>query len=201
MDDGLKKQSKRSQKPKPTNLGNAIRHRRKALKKTLMDVAAETDLTTGFISQVERGISAPSLSSFMAIAASLQTSIDQLLSVPEEFCEFLPKEKRQRYTLGTAGRLYEKIGPGFHGSLLYSSIIHRPAGHISEKMQHDGEVFCYLMSGEVEYYLEDSVFVMKAGDCIHHNTEKVHFSKVLGEQESVELWVSTTPPSSTPSGG
>ncbi|KAE9630054.1 helix-turn-helix domain-containing protein [Parasedimentitalea maritima] len=191
--DGPNKRRKRTAGPEPTQLGNAIRYRRKALKKTLEDVANEAGLTTGFISQVERGISSPSLSSFMSIASCLQTNIEQLLSVPEELSEYTPKDKRQTYSLGTAGRLYEKLGPGFAGSLLYSSIIHRPPGHISEKMQHDGEVFCYLLSGQLEYHLGDEIFVVSPGDTIHHDTSKPHFSKVLSDTEAVELWVCTSP--------
>lgn len=195
------KRRKRSNSAQPTQLGNAIRHRRKALKKTLDDVAREAGLTTGFISQVERGISSPSLSSFMSIASCLQTSIEQLLSVPEELSEYIPKEKRQIYSLGTAGRMYEKLGPGFAGSLLYSSIVHRPPGHVSEKMQHAGEVFCYLMSGQLEYHLNEEVFIMSPGDTVHHDTTKTHFSKVLSDTEAVELWVSTSPMSDANSGG
>ncbi len=184
---------KRNQKGQPSKLGNAIRHRRKALGKTLEKVADETELTTGFISQVERGISSPSLSSLMAIAASLQTSVEQLVSVPEKYSEFIQKDRRQSYSLGTAGRYYEKLGPGFQGSLIHSQIIHRPAGHESEKMCHQGEVFCYLLAGEVEYHLDGEVFTMTPGDVIHHHTSKPHFSRVLGKSESVELWVSTSP--------
>lgn len=199
--DASKKQSKRGRNEQPAQLGNAIRHRRKALKKTLMDVAGETGLTTGFISQVERGISSPSLSSFMRIASCLQTSIEQLLSVLEEFSEHIPKDKRQTYSLGTAGRRYEKLGPGFPGSLLYSSIIHRPPGHVSEKMRHTGEVFCYLLSGQLEYHLGDEVFIVSPGDTVHHDTSKEHYSRVLSDTESVELWVSTSPMTAGPDGG
>ncbi len=184
---------KKNQKGQPEKLGQAIRLRRKALGKTLNAVAEEADLTTGFISQVERGISSPSLSSLMSIAAALQTSVEQLLSVPETYSEFIQKDRRQSYALGTAGRFYEKLGPGFPGALMHSQIIHRPPGHESEKMCHDGEVFCYLLSGEVEYHLEGAVFVMGPGDVIHHNTAKPHFSRVVSDEESVELWVSTTP--------
>lgn len=184
---------KQNQKGKPIELGQAIRHRRKALGKTLEKVAEETELTTGFISQVERGISSPSLSSLMSIAASLQTSLEQLLSVPERFSEFIQKDRRQSYALGTAGRYYEKLGPGFPGSLIHSQIIHRPPGHESERMCHQGEVFCYLLAGEVEYHLDGEVFRMGPGDVIHHHTAKPHYSRVLGKSESVELWVSTSP--------
>ncbi|MBE1292004.1 MAG: cupin domain-containing protein [Rhodobacteraceae bacterium] len=191
------KPKKKAQKGQPEKLGQAIRLRRKALGKTLNTVAEETDLTTGFISQVERGISSPSLSSLMSIAAALQTSVEQLVSVPETFSEFIQKDRRQSYALGTAGRFYEKLGPGFSGALMHSQIIHRPPGHESEKMAHDGEVFCYLLSGEIEYHLDGAVFVMRPGDVIHHNTVKPHFSRVLGDVESVELWVSTTPMSNS----
>ncbi|MGC1429934.1 MAG: cupin domain-containing protein, partial [Albidovulum sp.] len=191
---------KRKQTGQPTKLGSAIRHRRKALGKTLENVADETELTTGFISQVERGISSPSLSSLMSIAASLQTSVEQLVSVPEKYSEYVQKDRRQSYTLGTEGRFYEKLGPGFPGALIHSQIIHRPAGHESEKMCHQGEVFCYLLAGEVEYHLNGEVFIMKPGDVIHHHTSKPHFSRVLGKAGSVELWVSTSPMSNVDDG-
>lgn len=175
------------------NYGPVIRQRRKALGMTLEDVAKATDLTIGFLSQVERGISAPSLSSFMRIAGALRTSLEELLKVPEPYMEYVPKDARQTYILGKSKRLYEKLGPGFPGALTYPCIIHRPPGHVSEHMQHEGEVFCYLLSGSLEYHLGNKVFVLTPGDSIHHDTNKPHYSKVLGNEESVELWVSSTP--------
>ena len=182
-------------KPKgqPTELGQAIRRRRKAMGLTLDRVAQTTDLTTGFLSQVERGLSSPSLSSLMSIAAALQTSIEKLLSVPEVFAEYVAQDSRQTYSLGTRGRFYEKLGPGFAGALFNPQIVHRPPGHVSEKMCHDGEAFCYLISGRLEYHLGKKVFIMSPGDVIHHDTSVRHFSVVLGDVEAVELWVTTSP--------
>lgn len=177
----------------PVQLGKAIRRRRKALGMTLVQVAEDTALTTGFISQVERGISSPSLSSLLAIAATLQSSVEELLSVDEGFRAYIPKDQRQTYALGVNGRSYEKLGPGFSGALCYPSIIHRPPGHVSEQMCHPGEVFCYLMSGTLEYHLGDAVHHMQAGDTIHHDTATPHYSIVTSDAESVELWVSTMP--------
>ncbi|WP_428669881.1 helix-turn-helix domain-containing protein [Roseibium sp.] len=175
------------------NYGPVIRQRRKSLGMTLEEVAKATNLTIGFLSQVERGISSPSLSSFQRIAGALQTSLEQLIKVPEPYSEYVSKDERQTYVLGKSKRLYEKLGPGFPGALTYPCIIHRPPGHVSEHMQHDGEVFCYLLSGRLEYHLGDKVFIMTAGDCIHHDTSKPHYSVVLGDEESEELWVSSTP--------
>lgn len=177
----------------PDQLGPAIRRRRKAMGMTLEQTARATQLTTGFLSQVERGISAPSLTSLMAIAKALQTSIEQLLSVPQVFSEHVPKDGRQTYSLGTRGRHYEKLGPGFPGALFYSQIVHRPSGHVSEQMRHAGEVFCYLMEGQLEYHVGDVTYIVNPGDVIHHDTSKPHFSKVLSKENAVELWVSTKP--------
>ncbi len=188
-----RKPSKQLRKAQTLKLGVTIRQRRKALKKTIQQVAEETGLTPGFISQVERGISAPSLSSMVAIAAALGTSVEQFLSVPEEFCEFVPADKRQTYSLGNAGRFYEKLGPGFAGSLMYPTMIHRPVGQVSENMCHPGEVFFHLLSGQVEYNLDGRVFIMSAGDSLHHDTSRPHHSTVIGDTESVELWVSSFP--------
>ena len=175
------------------HIGGAIRRRRKALGKTLVKVAEETELTVGFISQVERGICAPSLSSFMRIATALNTTIERLLNVSESYEIVTKAEHRQSYSLGEAGRWYEKLGPGFSGALYYPCIIHRPSGHVSEKMQHQGEVFCYLISGQLEYHLGDAVHNLGPGDSIHHDTNEPHFSKVVSNTESIELWVSSHP--------
>lgn len=174
-------------------IGAAMRQRRKAMGKTLVDIAQETGLTIGFISQIERGLSAPSLTSFMRIAGALGTSVEQLLSVPEAYQPFQAQDQRQTYSLGDAGRYYEKLGPGFSGALFYPCIIHRPANHVSERMQHEGEVFCYLLAGRLRYHLSDQIYEMKAGDSIHHDTRHPHYSEVIGEGGSTELWVSSTP--------
>lgn len=174
-------------------IGPTIRKRRKALGKTLSEVAQAADLTIGFISQVERNISSPSVSSLMAIATALDTSVEDLVRVKEEFREYISANRRQTYAIGADNRLYERLGPGFSGSLFYPLIVHRPPGHESEHMCHPGEVFCYLMAGEMEYHLDGEIFRMSAGDTIHHNTEKPHFSRVTGDIETTELWVSTTP--------
>lgn len=173
--------------------GNAIRLRRKSLCKTLLEVATETELTVGFLSQIERDISSPSLSSSMRIAAALQTTIEQLLQVPEAFSPFVKSTNRSKYSLGNSGRLYEKLGPGFSGALVYPNIIHRPVGHVSEVMQHKGEAFCYLLEGQINYHLDGETHEMFPGDSIHHDTAKVHYSEVMGDRSSVELWVSSAP--------
>jgi len=174
-------------------IGEALRDRRKRMKITLQDLARRTDVTPGFLSQMERGICSPSLSSLLRITQALDTSIEETLSIVSDGRAHLEEGKRALWGMGDAGRFYEKLGPSFEGATFYPAIVHRPPGHVSEHMKHPGEAFCYLMAGELEYHLGKDVFVMRPGDTIHHDTMTPHHSIVTSACESVELWVTTLP--------
>jgi transcriptional regulator with XRE-family HTH domain len=62
------------------HVGAAIRSRRKALGRTMQDVAREADLSQPFLSQIERGQALPSMRSLDRIALALGTSGISLLS-------------------------------------------------------------------------------------------------------------------------
>ena len=60
-------------------LGRNIRKARKSASITQEKLAEYADLSTAFISQIERGIRKPSLETVCSISAILKTSIDDLL--------------------------------------------------------------------------------------------------------------------------
>jgi transcriptional regulator with XRE-family HTH domain len=66
--------------PLSDRVGHAIRSRRKALGRTLQDVAREAELSQPFLSQIERGQALPSMRSLDRIAHALGTSGISLLS-------------------------------------------------------------------------------------------------------------------------
>ena len=86
-------------------LGARLRARRKALGKTMQQVADDAGLTIGFISQVERGISKPSLSSLYNLAKALEASVDMF---GLEKNDFIP----QVQDIITVGEFYEKAAGG-----------------------------------------------------------------------------------------
>lgn len=61
-------------------LGQLIRARREELDLRLVDLAKATGLSMSFLSQLERGLTNPSLNSLVAIAEALNTSSHALLS-------------------------------------------------------------------------------------------------------------------------
>ena len=65
-----------------TDLGSKLRQRRKEQGLTLETVAKQAGVTTGFISQVERNITSPSLASLMALADALGSHIADFFDPP-----------------------------------------------------------------------------------------------------------------------
>lgn len=175
------------------NLGARLRARRKQVGKTLQQVADEAGLTVGFISQIERNISVPSLASLYNVAKALQTSVDSFLSeTPARQHSIVSRGgERPTYTFGSPDRLYEFLERGFPEALLNATVTHVPPGYVSETMAHEGEEFLYVLSGEMVYEVDAETYRLKAGDTLHFQSNRPHKSRNEGTVHAVELWVGT----------
>ena len=67
----------------PLKVGLKIRDARKQRRLTLQRVAEATGLSIGFLSQVERDITTPSLSSLVTIAKALDLPVSSFLHQPD----------------------------------------------------------------------------------------------------------------------
>ena len=67
----------------PPAVGERLRERRRELKMTLQDVADTAGFSVGFISQIERGITVPSLVSLVAVCRALGVDISTFFQQPE----------------------------------------------------------------------------------------------------------------------
>lgn len=172
-------------------LGRELRRRRKLLDKTMQDVATEAGLSVGFISQLERGLSSPSLASLSNIARALNATIEDFVASPEPSRPASYQAERVRYSVGSMGRAYEHIGRGFDGALLNACIVHVPIGWHTTSVTHEGEEFIYLMKGRMRYEVDGQTYELGPNDCIHFPSGQPHQSVNIGDEEAVELWVGT----------
>ncbi|MDB5538072.1 MAG: transcriptional regulator, family [Devosia sp.] len=174
-------------------LGERLRSRRKAIGKTLQQVATESSLTVGFISQIERGISTPSLASLYNVAQALETTVDHFVSkAPARNHSVVSHSgQRQTYNMGDAARSYEFLERGFPDAKLNACLSHLPPGHITEIMSHEGEEFVYLVSGTMRYEVDGETYLCGPGDTLHFDSHKPHRGENIGTETAVELWVGT----------
>lgn len=174
-------------------LGNRLRARRRELGLTIASVAQASGLTVGFISQIERDISRPSLVSLYAVARALDTGVDQFLSEapPRQHQMVSHSTKRAKFSLGATAPSYEFLEPGFADAALNACITHIPPGFASEIMRHEGEDFVYLISGTMLYVVDGVEYPLKAGGTLHFASSLPHMSRNPGQDTAIELWVGT----------
>jgi transcriptional regulator with XRE-family HTH domain len=155
-------------------LGERLRLRRKALKLTLQEVADNAGLSVGFISQVERGLTAPSLSSLTNIAQVLQARVTDFLQQPDGPTDATRSGARQVYALGAETPSYERLSSAFPGHQISAVVMHEKPGHRSEPIAHQGEELFYIIDGELTVELDRNPHILKKGDSLHFASTRTH---------------------------
>ncbi|EAR51883.1 probable transcriptional regulator [Oceanicola granulosus HTCC2516] len=157
----------------------------------MQTVADEAGLSVGFISQIERGLTAPSLSSLATIAEVLGASIPEFLDRPKRGSETTRQAMREVFALAASDMSYERISSSFRGSQLYSVIVHEPPGHRGEPISHRGEEMFFVLAGEVTVEIEGTIDVLRSGDSVHFDSTRVHSTWNDTDRTASFLWCGT----------
>ena len=120
-------------------LGSKLRAVRRSRGKTMQEIASAAGLSVGFVSQVERGIAVPSISSLRKLAAALEQPVGNFLEVSSQSSQLTRSSERLPFTLGQNALTYERLSHSFGGSKLTALLIHEPPGHRTEPVSHEGE--------------------------------------------------------------
>ena len=174
------------------SLGARLRARRKAQRLTLHQVADAAGLSIGFISQVERDLAAPSLSSLAAIAAALSAPVGAFLHAPApEAGGLTHAAARMPFHVTTGGAGYERLSTRFPGSTLRALLVHQPPGPRPEPMRHPGEELFLILSGALSVELEGVSSLLARGDSIHFDSRRQHSVWNHTTAPATMLWCGT----------
>ena len=179
-----------------TILGSKIRALRTEKKITLKELADKIQVTPSLISQIERGIANPSISSLKAIADVLDVSIAELLDTKaNNHGQTSPIIK-----LGTHKTVI--TGDGTHHTLLNPGnmeveviLVEFPSGSSTGKLayEHSGYECGFVLEGEVTIELEDAQYQLGPGDSIVFKSNLHHKIINLSDIPAKAIWVNTIP--------
>lgn len=187
----LKNISQKDTNLAPETLGQKLRTSRKASSLTMQYVADMAGLSVGFISQVERGITVPSISSLRAISGVLGEPITHFFEQPESSTDLTREKNRVNYRIGDGALSYERLSASFAGSTLRSVIIHEAPGHRAEPVSHEGEEIFYLLAGELTVEIEGKCRILRQGDSVHFDSRKIHSTWNHTCETTSLLWCGT----------
>jgi transcriptional regulator with XRE-family HTH domain len=185
------KNSNASSESHDLGLGEKLRQSRKEATLTMQYVADNAGLSVGFISQVERGITVPSLSSLRAIAGVLGKPISFFLEQPSASDDATRAGDRMNYKVAQGALSYERLSAQFPGSTIRSVIVHEPPGHRNEPISHVGEELFFMLEGELTVEVEGERTVLKRGDSLHFDSRKTHSTWNHTTETAAMLWCGT----------
>jgi len=160
---------------------------------TQEELAARTELTKGFISQLERDLTSPSIATLMDILAALGTDVAGFFRETQEEQvvysteDMFVKEEADGYTI-------QWLVTNAQKNALEPILVTIPAGVSgAEDDPHEGEEFGYVLSGSVTLVLGEQRYRLKKGGSFYFHPTRVHYLINPGKAEARVLWVSTPP--------
>jgi len=197
---GGKRLSKLAAKAEPAMdvaVGQRIRDLRRTRTMSLEAVAARTDLSIGFLSQIERGLSSPSLRVLATLADVLGVGIAGLFGAKENNAAapdavVTREPQRAQLNLWRTGISKQLLSPAGSEGRLNLFLVHmEPGGSTGDELYtHDGEEAGLVIEGEMKLTVDAESWTLKHGDSFRFASRRPHrFSNPSGDCKAVVLWV------------
>ncbi|MDR1599895.1 MAG: cupin domain-containing protein [Oscillospiraceae bacterium] len=176
-------------------IGEKIKQLRLRLGLTQEELADRCELSKGFISQVERDLTSPSIATLVDILQGLGTTPRQFFAQdkaePVVFAQsdmFVKPDPDDRTGAVTW------LVPNAQGNTMEPILASlAPGGETSVDDPHEGEEFGYVLSGAVDVKLGGASYRAKAGDSFYFRPSSEHSLANAGKSVARVLWISTPP--------
>ena len=173
-------------------IGEKIKMQRIQLGLTQEELANRCELSKGFISQVERDLTSPSIATLIDILECLGTNLTDFFSEePDEKIVYTGDDyfvKEQETSSVTW------LVPSAQKNSMEPIIVNLKGNSKTETDDpHEGEEFGYVLSGKIFVVSGKSKKKCKKGDSFYFNSNHPHYIENAGNTEATVLWVSTPP--------
>jgi transcriptional regulator with XRE-family HTH domain len=176
-------------------IGARVRALRRERGLTIEQIAAATGLTKGFISQLERDRTQPSLSSIARICDALGVRLSHVFE-RDPAPALVRRDERPEVDLYFPTSNYLLSGRDESRFQVIESVVAPLAGAGDELYSLPGEVeFVYVLEGTLELHVGEDTHVLEEGDAITYELSKPHTWRNPSRDEQLRvLWVAVPNP-------
>ncbi len=184
----------RSGRPEHPEIGEQLRQARRDRGLSLRSLAQRLGVSPSLISQIERGLASPSVSTLYAIVTELDVSLDELLfnerrqsspvdepppPLEESAGAQLPVQRatrRLRFRLAS-GVIWERLTTVSEPGVEFLHVVYEVGGASSADdafQRHPGHEWGYVISGSLQVTIGFEEFVLQAGDAVSFDSSTPH---------------------------
>ena len=176
------------------DIGAQIKRLRMQNNLTQKELADRAELSKGFISQVERNLTSPSIATLIDILECLGTDLKNFFD--DTFEEKIVFGKEDVFEKDNS-RLKHHITwliPNAQKNSMEPIILSLQEGGKSEiDSPHDGEEFGYVLVGRIDIHIGPRKFRVKKGESFYFKPTMTHFIENAGKTRAEVLWIAAPP--------
>lgn len=168
-------------------IGNNIRSWRLKKGLTLTATATAAGLTKSTLSKIETGQISPPISTVLRIGQALAVSLAEFFAEPTQAPNYVLTRKGQGTPLvrdGTQfGYSYEALALAMPGKKAEPFMMTIKPSTKTATFEHGGDEFMFVVSGKLEFTIDDERMTLGPGDTIYFNPRHPHSARAVGRGE------------------
>ncbi|MGI6152931.1 MAG: helix-turn-helix domain-containing protein [Christensenellaceae bacterium] len=174
------------------DIGGKIKAIRQRHGLTQAELADRAELSKGFISQLERNLTSPSIATLTDILECLGTDLKEFFSEDEQDkVAFLPDDLFEK--IDDAKEIVWLVPNAQKNQMEPILLTLKPGQQTDPDNPHQGEEFGYVLSGSVYLVLGKKKHRVKKGGTFYFKTNIVHHLENPGKKDAQVVWVSCPP--------
>lgn len=175
-------------------IGEKIKELRIQKNLTQKELADRAELSKGFISQVERDQTSPSIATLVDILQCLGTDLKDFFNETEEEQVVFSGADYFEKVDGELKNRIEWIIPNAQKNIMEPIRLTLDAnGSTYPDNPHEGEEFGYVLSGTIYIHIGKKRYTAKKGESFYFIPNSTHYIKAGSKSGAVILWVSSPP--------
>jgi transcriptional regulator with XRE-family HTH domain len=187
-----------------TGLGPRLRVAREGRRLSVRELARRIGCSASLISQIERGVSVPSVGVLYSLATELDSSLDYLLfgsdqakrpdvrrprpdparaqaapaqAAPDSGHGFVQRAGCRKIIDLASGVRWERLTPGADARTDFLEVVYSPGGHSTDErrpLRHDGREYGLVISGRLQANVGFESYELGPGDSIAFDSSTPH---------------------------
>ena len=173
-------------------IGSKIKELRVLKGLTQEELADRAELSKGFISQLERDLTSPSIATLVDILQCLGTDLKPFFDDTEDDRVVFGKDDYFEKTDTELHNRVEWIIPNAQKNIMEPiRLTLEPGGSTYPDNPHEGEEFGYVLSGSISIVVGNKRYKAKKGEAFYFEPKFKHYIESKGG--AVIIWVSSPP--------
>ncbi len=176
------------------DIGKKLKELRIAKDLTQEELADRAELSKGFISQLERDLTSPSIATLVDLLQVLGTTINEFFSEEtEEQIVFHDEDYFEKIDTELKNKT-EWIIPNAQKNMMEPiRLTLEPGGSTYLDVPHEGEEFGYVLKGSIKIHIGKKIYSARKGEAFYFTPHSEHYIEGNKATGASVIWVSTPP--------